>query len=78
MLKTLAGWLILSASLAGCADVGTVTNRIDPNTETPQYLMLTCQDASASACRLGIGKAVDPKADNMNTGNGTRSKTPQN
>ena len=74
--KTLTFGLIFSAALSACADVGTVANKIDPNTEAPKYLMLTCQDTATSACRLGIGAPVDPKADSMNASNNTRTSKP--
>lgn len=75
--KTLTFGLIFTAALAACADVGTMANKIDPNTEAPKYLMLTCQDTAASACRLGIGAPADPKADNMNaSSSSTRTSKP--
>lgn len=59
MFKTLSGGL-LAFALAGCADVGTTAARLDPAPNVPKYLTLTCNDASADACRLGIGKQPAP------------------
>ncbi len=59
MFKTLSGSLLVFA-LAGCADVGTTAAKLDPAPNVPKYLTLTCQDASADACRFGIGKQPAP------------------
>jgi hypothetical protein len=59
MFKILSGGL-LALALAGCADVGTTAAKLDPAPYVPKYLTLTCQDASADACRFGIGKQPAP------------------
>jgi len=56
----LSGFL-LAVVVSGCADVGTTAARLDPAPTVPKYLILTCQEASADACHLGIGKQPAPQ-----------------
>lgn len=47
-------------TLAGCANVDDVANKMDPKREQPpQYLILTCQGASVDSCHVGVGGAKD-------------------
>lgn len=51
-------------TLAGCANVDDVANKMDPKREQPpQYLILTCEGASVDSCHVGVGGKQDTAKD---------------